>query len=351
MFDKLQIRNFRVFDNLQISELDRINLVAGCNNSGKTTLLEALFLLSGGDNAQLALNVSAFRGVDSAAGTAATVGDILWKPLFFALDTKKTIEISGHHRALGALALKILPAPPGTIELPLDAPGPTGIARPAGANELVFSFEGAPGGGKVESRIRVTGPAIQIAPSNSAVPVHAVFLSSRTGNLHEDATRLGQLRRRKQGDMVAEALRIIEPRLKSVEDNTASGQPMIWGDIGLSELVPLPTMGEGMTRIARLVLAIATTSGGVVLADEIENGLHHAVLPDVWRVVERAARQFDVQVVATTHSFECVEAAHHALDKSGFRLHRLEAGDDGCRCVTYRPEAVDAAIRHRLEVR
>ena len=65
---------------------------------------------------------------------------------------------------------------------------------------------------------------------------------------------------------------------------------MIWGDIGLPELIPLPVMGEGMTKIASLVLAIATAKGGIVLVDEIENGLHHSVLPKVWETVDRAAQ-------------------------------------------------------------
>ena len=85
---------------------------------------------------------------------------------------------------------------------------------------------------------------------------------------------------------------------------------MIWGDIGLRELVPLAVMGDGMSRLARLVLAIADAPGGLVLVDEIETGLHHTVLSDVWRVVDEAARQFETQVVATTHSYECIRAAH-----------------------------------------
>ena len=126
---------------------------------------------------------------------------------------------------------------------------------------------------------------------------------------------------------------------------------MIWVDIGLRELVPLPTMGAGMTHVTRMVLAAAMVPDGVVLVDEIENGLHHSVLPDVWRVVGKAAEQFNVQFFGTTHSFECVQAAHKALGSDDFRLHRLDIVEGENRCVTYGPEAIDAAIRHNLEVR
>ena len=148
-----------------------------------------------------------------------------------------------------------------------------------------------------------------------------------------------------------EALTVIEPKLQSIEENSASGTPMIWGDIGLSELIPLAVMGEGMSRIARLVLAIYAVEDGVVLVDEIENGIHHSVLPKVWRAIDTAAKQFNTQIFATTHSFECVSAAHESLCENDFRLHRLDVIDNSVRRVTYDPETIAAALRHNLEVR
>ena len=68
-------------------------------------------------------------------------------------------------------------------------------------------------------------------------------------------------------------------------------------------------------------------------------------------MIEKAAREFDVQVFATTHSFECVEAAHGALGADGFRLHRLEVVDGTNHCVTYSEDAINGAVRHHMEVR
>ena len=126
---------------------------------------------------------------------------------------------------------------------------------------------------------------------------------------------------------------------------------MIWADIGMSELVPLALLGEGMTRIARLVLAISSAPNGLVLVDEVENGLHHTALSNVWKAVESAATQFNTQIVATTHSRECAEAAHDSLDSQSFRLHRLETDGASKRCITYSPGTVAAAMQHELEVR
>ena len=48
MLEELSIRNYRIFRELKIDQLRRINLIAGSNNSGKTSLLEAIFLLASG---------------------------------------------------------------------------------------------------------------------------------------------------------------------------------------------------------------------------------------------------------------------------------------------------------------
>ena len=53
MLESLRVKNYRVFKDLKIDGLHRINLIAGKNNSGKTSLLEAMFLLSGGGNPQM----------------------------------------------------------------------------------------------------------------------------------------------------------------------------------------------------------------------------------------------------------------------------------------------------------
>ena len=106
-----------------------------------------------------------------------------------------------------------------------------------------------------------------------------------------------------------------------------------------------------MTCFTRIVMSTALVQDGVVLVDEIENGLHHSVLPGVWKVIAKAAEQFNVQMFATTHSFECVEAAHEALGPDGFSLHRLEVVDGENRCVSLSPTALSGAIRHNLEIR
>jgi len=131
-------------------------------------------------------------------------------------------------------------------------------------------------------------------------------------------------------------------------------EPIINGDIGMRELVPLPLMGEGMGRLLSIILAIANAKGGTILIDEIENGLHHSVLTDVWKAIADAARRSDVQIFATTHSYECIIAAHQAFEtseKDDFRYHRLERVKDKIQAITYDRENLAISEEMNLEMR
>ena len=353
MLEQLHIRNFRGFKDLRIERLHRINLIAGRNDTGKSTLLEAIFLLGCAADPRLALNNHVMRSDGVHVAGPASVAETIWKPLFFALDTGGPIEIAGHHASIGDMQLKLALERPVTTELLRDKKNGALPAAPGGERLLAFTYAD-PQAGEISGRARETAEKVTFDRSDSNddyAPFSGAILKPGAGDVTQDAIQLGQLRKQKRGGLLLDALRTIEPRLKDIEDNSSSGVPMLWVDIGLRELVPLPVMGNGMTHVARIVLSATAVQGGVLLVDEVENGLHHSVLPGVWSVVRRLAEQFNVQIFATTHSFECVQAAREALDTGGFSLHRLESVDQTVRCVTYDADAIDGSIHHNLEVR
>ena len=257
MLKHLQIRNFRGFNALEIDQLSGINLIAGRNNSGKTNLLEAVFLLAGGGNAQMAINDNVIRVIGP---NGVPASDPFWKQLFFNLNMERTIGIDGEHTSHGQLALEISLEQQPTTDVSLDRVDGISATNLFDERALIFQYSG-PSGERIKSHIRKKRDQFEFSPLTKNPPFPAVILLSRTKNIHEDAIRLGILRRYKQGHLLLKALQAIEPRLQSIEDNSSSGTPMIWGDIGLSELVPLPAMGEGMTQIARLVLGHSCCTG------------------------------------------------------------------------------------------
>ncbi len=73
----------------------------------------------------------------------------------------------------------------------------------------------------------------------------------------------------------------------------------------LENPVPIGSMGDGIWRMLALSIAIAQSKGGTLLVDEIDTGFT-TVMSKMWNLIYSAAKEFNVQVFATTHSYDCV---------------------------------------------
>ena len=350
MIKKLRVQNFRGLHDLAVENLRKVNLFAGQNNAGKTTLLEAIYLLLGRGNPKLALNVNAQRGITSVRYPPATMSDILWKPLFKDFSTTNQINISAQYDNSATIQLKIVLTDNRLADIQFNDIDQIPTAETAEPDKLEFTFTDE-NDDEFEGQISPTMDGTRVIRPDVETKPSTVFLASDKLNLREDAFRFGRLRARKQGHLIVEALKAIEPRLLSLEELSAGGGSMIWGDIGLDELLPLSAMGDGMARLVRLLLAVATASSGVVLVDEIENGLHYSVLPKVWEALEKAANVFNTQIFATTHSYECIAAAQSSLDKKNFYVHRLENIRGRIECITFFDNEIETALKHHMDVR
>lgn len=196
-------------------------------------------------------------------------------------------------------------------------------------------------------------PFIRPTPPEPPFPA---FLLPGWGHIpsEEDAKLFGKLEITKKQDVLVQFLRIIEPNLEDIRVLYTSGKPMFYGDLGEDRLFPLYLMGEGMVRLASLVLRIANAPKGVLLVDEIENGLHHSIHQKLWMALAGVARDQDTQIFATTHSLECIKAAHKAFTEENtydLRVHRLERTKKGIKAVTYDREDLEFAFKKGLELR
>lgn len=118
--------------------------------------------------------------------------------------------------------------------------------------------------------------------------------------------------------------------------------------------VPLRSLGDGVTRMFGIGLALVNSCNGFLLVDEAENGIHHSIQQDFWKMVLRAAHQNNVQVLATTHSQDCwkgfAQAAAEDKDAEGIVI-RLERDGEEVRSVEYTEEHLKAAADQDIEVR
>jgi len=120
--------------------------------------------------------------------------------------------------------------------------------------------------------------------------------------------------------------------------------------------MPLHLLGAGSIRFASILKVMLGEKPAYLFIDKIENGIHYSVQQDVWNDIGEAARAHDVQVFATTHSWEMIEAAHEAFkdeDSYEFRFHRLERNlqTGNLEAVTYNEFGMDAVSSVSYEVR
>ncbi|MBC7362505.1 MAG: AAA family ATPase [Candidatus Aminicenantes bacterium] len=367
MYKSLKINNFRCFESFSIDKLARINLIVGKNNVGKTALLEALFLHCGAYNPELAFRVNAFRGIESIKVELTGWAETPWDSLFYNFDSNRVIEITGENSTSGTKKLKIkIPRKPAELKrisyfLSKHEPKikeeadvyKSGLWQVETAKILEFTFE-------QKNTIRTSYLILdqrgaRIFPFPVPPPFPAFFQASKIKiPFKEEAERFGKLELNGKQNLLLDVLKIIEPRLKRLLILVMGGEPIIHGDLGESQPIPLPLMGEGMVKLTNIILHIANASNGVVLIDEIDNGLHHSVLKSVWKAIAEAAHAFNTQIFASTHSMDCIIAAHEAFSESkayDFRLHRLEWREGKIITISYDKKILDAAINSELEVR
>ena len=92
------------------------------------------------------------------------------------------------------------------------------------------------------------------------------------------------------------------------------------------------------------------------MIDEFESGLHHGVQLELWRITFKLAKKLNIQVFATTHSWDCVEAFQEAAaedQNEGAMLIRLQQkrSGEGIEAVLYDEELLAKATRQQVEVR
>ncbi|MBS1248571.1 MAG: ATP/GTP phosphatase [Chloroflexi bacterium] len=361
MLTSFTVENFRGFDSLTIEPFERINLIAGRNNIGKTALLEAFWLYHGYHNPELGLRLRQFRGFDKLKKD-----EFLWD-MFLDFDPQKTIALSSRDQdnRVRSLRITIQEHPTSRVSLhkrPVDGNDINSLAAESIEQETTAPIESRilldytdALGEKVQAYADVESDSIRFKrPPNVEVP-NGIFLAARRrDNLEALAERFSNLAVDNEEDKIVQILGIIEPRLKGLTVQHRGGSPIIYGDIGAGRKMPLPLMGDGTGRLLGIALAISEARDAILLVDEIENGLHYTVMEKVWRGIANLAREYNVQVFATTHSEECLRAAHRAFSANqqyDFALHRLERVEGKIQVVTFDRETLDAAIEMDAEVR
>jgi hypothetical protein len=102
-------------------------------------------------------------------------------------------------------------------------------------------------------------------------------------------------------------------------------------------MLPFTQLGQAFARTLQVYCEIFASQPDILLIDEIENGLYFGGLEDYWKGLMAVLEDQDVQLFATTHSRECMEAAHNAaiaMPGDPLRFLRLDRRvDDAAKIV------------------
>ena len=360
-----QIHGFRGIGELTIPRLGRVTLLAGRNGVGKTTVLDAIRLY-----AAMGHRLALAQLIERREGLPPTVHDrggarapLDFGTLFHRRDrgTANTIRIGPIDPAPG-LEIEAKPRTRGFPTATAVTLGSSGTAQVLeisflGETDTFFTAEFNEG--------YVSNPSpmghLNFDDRQDCPPAAKCESVGPESLTTEDAARLwDNIALTEQEDLAVSALNLVfGDEVKRVAmlgsgRGNHNGRRIAVRLKGRDRPVSLQSLGDGAVRLFGIALALANAGAGYLVIDEAENGIHHSVQPAMWEMVLRTAHRDGVQVLATTHSWDCVrgfaKAASAAEDLDGV-LVRLEGANDRIRAVEYGAADLAAAAEQGIEVR
>ena len=372
----LRISNFRGISSLSIRRLGRVTLLGGRNGVGKTTVLEAVRVYAARGGLRV-LRESLDRREEVESSFDSDHGQIngpRFDSLFFGRSAAP-----GQSITIG----------PGSGEDHLRIEVATSRADPAEKQESLWGEDStdeefrfikvAFGGGE---RLLTFLPSAHHLPSDVGWPRRRdILMRDRRRSENRDwpvlrceslgpglptntslARMWDSVALTEEEDLSLEALRLVDDRVERiavVADENSSPRMRFRRRVVIRlrdqrHPVPLKSLGDGATRLFAAALALANSRGGFLVVDEAENGIHYSVQRPFWHMLMRSACRYNVQVLATTHSKDCVRgfarAAAEISEAEGVYL-RLERDGDSVRAVEYKDSELETAAEQDIEVR
>lgn len=352
MLKSLKIENFRGIKELKTDSLRQVNLFFGKNNCGKSSLLEAIFWLFGMSNPRIPSVLNVTRDILRYRKES-------FQALFYALNDGKDISFvgisdTGNIRTMNVSA-RFFPGREVENTEILASEVNSNIAP--GSYELTIAFSADGTDYEPVSCSVLTdsnGSALTTHPDTQYKETQAVtYLPPSRGDfsLTEPVKRLFLT---KQESLLVNALAKIDSR---VRDLVLAGDELLV-DFGGEMRLPLSVSGDGMRKIFHLLSVILSRRGGIVIIDEIDNGLHYSGMKPMWRAVLEAAKRQEVQLFVTTHNIDSLKALSKVLaEKPELQKDVLTANlvrhseNDVCEIIPYDFPAFEICIEQEIEMR
>ncbi|MDR1383898.1 MAG: AAA family ATPase [Planctomycetaceae bacterium] len=365
MLNSLYIKNYRNIKELKINSLEQINLLSGKNNTGKSSLLEAVSIYANGasldcifqllkkrgeyfkrdetnndnpveENLRLFSSIFTDRIIGYDETSSIQIKDIIIGFTRYNYDERQKYEEEERRRRnyfenfgnnLGEAACKI------GLEI----------------NSSLFPLERDYRQGMDVCKKRNEDNSYKIQ-----------FVETKNLERNINGTLFDSIVLTEKEKYVIDALKLIEPdteRIAFVENNEAyrSDRYAVIKLSNTTDTLPLKSMGDGINHILTIILALVNVENGFLLIDEFENGLHYTVQEQLWKIIFKLAKELNVQVFATTHSRDSIssfaQALNHSENSTKGKLIRLDNINGEIQPIEYSRDELLIADKHNIETR
>ena len=366
MISDIKIEGYRGFQNFEMKGLRRINLFVGKNNSGKTSALEALYLLTTNVDPQSLWKILSGRGEQSFPDPSPgrqMQPEYELNHLFYGhqINIGAHIRVSASNSISRMTELKINEAklednprlflmtsnePAGLLGVSLALTVENGVDR---GFSIPLTLRGTIRQDVIQIQTNINASQPQVAQQ-----INAQYVSNASLTQQELSAAWGGIVLTPDEDKVIQALKSIDANIERIAANNSLfffGQQkggFVIKMHGVDQPIPIGSLGDGVWRMLSLAIALIRSRNGILLIDEIDTGLHYSVMSSAWKMIADASRVFNIQIFATSHSSDCIRALASIQDDE-ICIHRIESEKNIS--VEYSAAEVAAAAEHNIEVR
>lgn len=363
MFTQVEVENFRAIRFLQMQGLGRLNLLVGKNGCGKTSFLEALYLNARSCSLPALLQILAIHDLGEALPRSR---EILYHP-------QALLDRSGKHSPMlriqlgqrefrGEVQSSTDPVIRDLIAQRMEKLQPEVFRRLHSSAVHFYSGQKPKFSASRDVSLDwlalgdlVAAPYTYFA-KGMPEPIPCCLLPAFEPMGAATVERWERVILEGRQKFVESALRCVIPDIDRLDfvvgPSGLASSPTITFKAGNSRPIPLRAVGDGVFRALQLALAMVEAQNGIFLVDEIESGLHHSVQVDLLRHLLSFSAEFNVQVFATTHSWDTVRALATAAPGEDVRLFRLDLRSTGRHEATpFSPSELAYSTEEGIEVR
>ncbi len=376
----LFIKNFKNIEELKIDSLSRVNLIAGRNNVGKSTLLEAISIYASGGSFDWLRELLEMRGEYTRSTYREDDRNAIekFRKIFASLFYGRKAEFNEEKQIIIAscdtnsddirrdfvtLQFVYLKETSETDESGNIRTKKEIIKNNKEINQASKTKEG------IELEVRKSGIVFTISESYKDIQdynfdygnfgftnffIDCQLIKTNAAAREENATLWDKVVMTEKENDVVEALQIIDPSIEKLsfidEDSQGKRIPVVKLKDSDTRL-RLSSMGDGINRVLTIILGLVNCKNGFLLIDEFENGLHYTVQTKLWEIIFKLSEKLNIQVFVTTHSRDCISSFAKVNKDDAGQIIRLENRKGKIVPVTYDEKEISIIADSDIEIR